>query len=247
MQKLSRRHTWTAFSHGMFCATPQKTVSNGHAYLAVRPPNNPASTCRDAFVPVAYLSLNGDDSGTVIGDPQSSSGLFRSPHEFGRQMESECYAEDHKLSSDESSSLRNFLGINRTEILSARRVEERSGSRWWLTPICSPPPNDSRCSRCSLVTCQSSVKHLSPPVREIRKLTRSCVWLEATLPRPRWLRPLLLPKSFSTANFLVHHSSMRVSISTLTGAEVARLDTDATVTLVELLALLPNEVHDIEC
>ena len=40
---------------------------------------------------------------------------------------------------------------------------------------------------------------------------------------------------------------MRVSISTLTGVEVARLDTDATVTLVELLALLPNEVGDIEC
>ena len=40
---------------------------------------------------------------------------------------------------------------------------------------------------------------------------------------------------------------MRVSISTLTGVEVARLDTDATVTLVELLALLPNEVDDIEC
>ena len=40
---------------------------------------------------------------------------------------------------------------------------------------------------------------------------------------------------------------MRVSISTLTGVEVARLDTDATVTLDELLALLPNEVHDTEC
>ena len=40
---------------------------------------------------------------------------------------------------------------------------------------------------------------------------------------------------------------MRVSISTLTGVEVARLDTDAKVTLVELLALLPNEVDDIEC
>ena len=40
---------------------------------------------------------------------------------------------------------------------------------------------------------------------------------------------------------------MRVSISTLTGVEVARLDTDATVTLVELLALLPNEVDDVEC
>ena len=38
-----------------------------------------------------------------------------------------------------------------------------------------------------------------------------------------------------------------VSISTLTGVEVARLDTDATVTLVELLALLPNEVGGIEC
>ena len=40
---------------------------------------------------------------------------------------------------------------------------------------------------------------------------------------------------------------MRVSISTLTGVEVARLETDATVTLLELLALLPNEVDDIEC
>ena len=40
---------------------------------------------------------------------------------------------------------------------------------------------------------------------------------------------------------------MRVSISTLTGVEVARLDTDATATLVDLLALLPNEVDDIDC
>ena len=40
---------------------------------------------------------------------------------------------------------------------------------------------------------------------------------------------------------------MRVSISTLTGVEVARLDTDATVTLAELLALLPNDLDDIEC
>ena len=40
---------------------------------------------------------------------------------------------------------------------------------------------------------------------------------------------------------------MRVSISTITGVEVARLDTDATVTLVELLELLPNDVGDIEC
>ena len=40
---------------------------------------------------------------------------------------------------------------------------------------------------------------------------------------------------------------MRVSISTLTGVEVARLDTDTKVTLVELLALLPNDVDDIEC
>ena len=69
--------------------------------------------------------------------------------------------QDPKLSLDESSSLRSFLGIKKTEILSARRVEERPGLRWWLTPICCPPPNDSRCSRCSLVTCQSSVKHLS--------------------------------------------------------------------------------------
>ena len=40
---------------------------------------------------------------------------------------------------------------------------------------------------------------------------------------------------------------MRISISTLTGVEVARSDTDATATLVDLLALLPNEVDDIEC
>ena len=40
---------------------------------------------------------------------------------------------------------------------------------------------------------------------------------------------------------------MRVSISTLTGVEVARLDTDATVALAELLALLPNDLDDIEC
>ena len=40
---------------------------------------------------------------------------------------------------------------------------------------------------------------------------------------------------------------MRLSISTLTGIEVASLDTDATVTLVELLKLLPREVGDIEC
>ena len=40
---------------------------------------------------------------------------------------------------------------------------------------------------------------------------------------------------------------MRVSISTLTGVEVARLETDATVTLVELHALLSNEVDDMEC
>ena len=39
---------------------------------------------------------------------------------------------------------------------------------------------------------------------------------------------------------------MRVSISTLTGVEVARLDTDATATLVDLLALLPNELDDID-
>ena len=47
-------------------------------------------------------------------------------------------------------------------------------------------------------------------------------------------------------NFL-STSSMRVFLSTLTGVEVARLDTDATVTLVELLALLPKEVGDNEC
>ena len=40
---------------------------------------------------------------------------------------------------------------------------------------------------------------------------------------------------------------MRVSISTLAGVEVARLDTDATATLVDLLALLPNKVDDIDC
>ena len=58
-------------------------------------------------------------------------------------MESQCYAEDIKLSLDESSSLRSFLGIKRTEIVSARRVEERLGLRWWLTPMCCPPPNDT--------------------------------------------------------------------------------------------------------
>ena len=40
---------------------------------------------------------------------------------------------------------------------------------------------------------------------------------------------------------------MRVSITTLTGVEVARLNTDATATLVDLLALLLNEVDDIDC
>ena len=40
---------------------------------------------------------------------------------------------------------------------------------------------------------------------------------------------------------------MRDSISTLSGVEVARLDTDATAKLVDLLALLPNEVDDIDC
>ena len=40
---------------------------------------------------------------------------------------------------------------------------------------------------------------------------------------------------------------MRVSISTLSGVEVARLDTDATATLVGLLALLPHEVNGIDC
>ena len=40
---------------------------------------------------------------------------------------------------------------------------------------------------------------------------------------------------------------MRVSISSLSGVEVARLDTDTTVTLVQLLALLPNDLDDIEC
>ena len=40
---------------------------------------------------------------------------------------------------------------------------------------------------------------------------------------------------------------MKVSISTLAGVEVARLDTEATATLVELLALLTNEVGDIDC
>ena len=70
------------------------------------------------------------------------------------------YAEDPKLSLDEHSGMKSFLGLKRTEILSARRVDERSGLRWGLTPICSPP-NNSRRGRCSLVTCQSSVKHLS--------------------------------------------------------------------------------------
>ena len=40
---------------------------------------------------------------------------------------------------------------------------------------------------------------------------------------------------------------MRVSIATLTGVESARLNTDATVTLVELLTLLPSKVDDMEC
>ena len=168
VQNLSRRHTVTAFSNGISCSTPpcvrfglyQKILNNGHALLAVRPTTNPACTCRDAFVLVACLSLNGEESGTVIGDPESSSGLFQSPLKI-RKIDRECYAEDPKLSLDESSSLRSFLGLKRTEILSARRVEERSGLRWGLTPICCPPPDNSTCSRCSLVTCQSSVKHLS--------------------------------------------------------------------------------------
>ena len=49
-----------------------------------------------------------------------------------------------------------------------------------------------------------------------------------------------MPKSF-------FHSELHLSISTLNGVEVARLDTDATATLVDLLALLPNEVDDIDC
>ena len=40
---------------------------------------------------------------------------------------------------------------------------------------------------------------------------------------------------------------MRVSISSLNSVDVACLDTDATVTLVELLALLQNEVDDMGC
>ena len=40
---------------------------------------------------------------------------------------------------------------------------------------------------------------------------------------------------------------MRVSISKLTGVEVARLDTDRKITHVELLAWLPNDLGDIEC
>ena len=86
-QKLSCRHSWTAFSHGISRSTPpcvrfgvhEKTFSYGHAYLAVRPTTNPASTCRDVFVSAAYLSLNGEHSGMVIGDPEKSSGLLRSP------------------------------------------------------------------------------------------------------------------------------------------------------------------------
>ena len=67
------------------------------------------------------------------------------------------------------------------------------------------------------------------------------------MPRPRWLRLLLLPRFFFDSELPLHHFSMMVFISTLTGVEVARLDTDATVTLVELLALLPKEVGDNEC
>ena len=87
VQNLLRRHTLTAFSNRISCSTPlcvrfglyQKIFNNGHALLAVRPATNPASTCRDAFVSVACLSLKGEESGTVIGDPECSSGLFRSP------------------------------------------------------------------------------------------------------------------------------------------------------------------------
>ena len=78
-------------------------------------------------------------------------------------------------------------------------------------------------------------------------MTRSCVWWEAILPRPRWVRLLRLPKFFFDSELPLHHSSMRVFLSTLTGVEVARVDTDATVTLVKLLALWPKEVGDIEC
>ena len=139
VQNLSRRHTLTAFSNGNSCSTPpcvrfglyQKIRNNGHALLAVRPTTNPASTCRDAFVSVACLSLKGEESGKVIGDPECSSGLFQSPLEI-RKTDGECYAEDPKLSSDESSSPRSFLGLKRSEVLSARRVEERSGLRWGL-------------------------------------------------------------------------------------------------------------------
>ena len=55
------------------------------------------------------------------------------------------------------------------------------------------------------------------------------------------------PSPFPQRTSSFHPSSMWVSISTLAGVEVARLDTDATVTLVDLLALLPNEVDDMEC
>ena len=103
----------------------QKILSNGHALLAIRPTTNPASTCRDAFVSVACLSLNGEESGMVIDDPESSCGLFQSPLKI-RKTERERYAEDPKLFLDESSSLRSFLRLKRIEILSARRVEERS-------------------------------------------------------------------------------------------------------------------------
>ena len=96
----------------------QKTVSNGHAYLAIRPPTNPASTCRDALVSVAQLILNGENNGTVIGDPESSNGLlFQSPLNIWK-TNGECYAEDPKLSFDECSNLKGFYGIKRTDFFS---------------------------------------------------------------------------------------------------------------------------------
>ena len=95
----------------------KRPFSNGHANLEVRPPINPASTCRDALVSLAQLILNGENNGTVIGDPQSSNGLFQSPLNIWK-TNGECYAEDPKLSFHESSNLKGFYGIKRTEFFS---------------------------------------------------------------------------------------------------------------------------------
>ena len=115
-----------------------------------------------------------------------------------------------------------------------------------LTPICCPPPSDSRCSRCSLVTCQSSVKHISTSQGDSKTDSFLCL-VGSDIATATLAHALAVPPVFSTVNSLFHHSAMNFSISTLTGVEVARLDIDATVTLVELLALLPNEFDDIEC